>query len=81
MKFDLLEAMAQLKENFGEKAEMLLRNEPHGLLTKITVSHENERHNHCFIISNEEIENTKVDVFEIQIKRSIRALKHRLINA
>lgn len=78
MKFDLLDAMAHMRQNFGYSGEILLRQSPEGYITRLSVFDGNKFYNSEYLIPMIEITDCKVNVMNLKFKEALERLKGEL---
>ena len=83
MKFDILEALEILKDNFGNEAYLRLEQDDSTVRLSILVFREgNEKPKSCtygLIFSREEIDKAKINIIKIKFIEAIKILKDKLI--
>ena len=75
MKFDLFDAMAIIKKEFGDSGELLLRTAEYGYAIRISVFHNGEFHHKQELINYHEITDSKVHVMNFKFNKAIKELK------
>lgn len=74
MMFDMFDALATLRKEFGEESEVAMRNDNLGIIVRLRVFKCNEWHHHEFVISHAEMDTDQVAVATVKWKHSIGRL-------
>ena len=80
MKFDLFDALRQMRKSFGEASEVLVRNDNCGIAVRLQVFRFGTWHHHEFILSHAELESDQISIADIKWLHSIAALKRYIEN-
>ena len=75
MRFDLLDAMEIMKENFGNDGEIEIQQNDVCVFVRLKLFKDKELYNYQFAISRQEIRDSMAPVFNFRFKRGIEELK------
>jgi len=78
MKFDLLSALDQMRETFGTKGKICIKPEGLGYYTILSFFSNYKTYNYSFFITYEAFSDSAINLFELEFKKALKALKLKL---